>query len=150
MVDKGVDINKKYGYFKETYLAIAVKEGHLDIIKFLMDKGCDLDYDTIIPLACEYGHLHILKLLLEICFKDNISVNLESLINRAFKKSHMNIINYIFELWIKDRKYDLVIKHNEYVGIDNHLIKLSKKMIQGIQPFLNKRKMFPFDCVINI
>ncbi|ARF08027.1 hypothetical protein Catovirus_1_77 [Catovirus CTV1] len=47
-----------------------------------------------------------------------------------------------------DRKYDLVIKYNEYMGIDNHLTRLSKKMMEGYLPFLNKRKLFPFDCVI--
>ncbi|ARF07983.1 ankyrin repeat protein [Catovirus CTV1] len=83
LVKKGVDINKEYDYDETTPLMIAVEEGHLDITKYLIEKGCDIDYETIITLAHKYDHNHIVDFLLYVCRKNNIKVDLKSLINNS-------------------------------------------------------------------
>src|SRR5262249_12514782 len=50
----------------------AVREGHLDVVRFLLDQGADLNYrtyafqDTLVTMAQDREHHEIAKLLLDI------------------------------------------------------------------------------------
>jgi ankyrin repeat protein len=53
----------------ETALHLAAGEGHLEIVKLLLEHGADVNaktaYETALHLAAGEGHLEIVKLLLE-------------------------------------------------------------------------------------
>jgi len=42
-IESGVDINKGYGHFKETLLHIAVHNDKMDIVKYLLTNGADIN-----------------------------------------------------------------------------------------------------------
>ena len=64
-----MDINAK-NKDGETALMLASSEGHLEIVKLLIEKGADVnvkneDGKTALTLASRYGHLEVVKYLVE-------------------------------------------------------------------------------------
>ena len=99
--------NEFYQSSEESNVSLyyAVKHGHLDIVKYLIEK-CDSmnlqDLDDMSPvhLAAESGHLNIVKYLIE----TGTSVNLQdvdgmSSVHWAAKGGHLDIIKYLVEKW---------------------------------------------------
>ena len=158
-LDNGASLNPTNEYCNP--FIDAIRSNSLDMMKFMVEKGAHkhINYEDLIQVA----NSDIFKFLFETLFERVGWCYLEMLIEINYKRwqcnikhyphrtsQYTNIINYILEFWIKDRKYDLVIKHNEYMGFDNHLTRLFYKMIEGNKPFFNKRKMFSYDCFINV
>ena len=74
LVNLGADVNKVCQHTKDTMLIIAAQKNHMEIVKFLLEKGADsqvdcksrfwcLGKDTLI-YAANFGNLDIVKLLL--------------------------------------------------------------------------------------
>ena len=62
-----------------TPLMEAAQEGHVNIVKFLIDRGALINAvtnpgDTALTYACANGHTHIADILLQ-CGADLVSVN---------------------------------------------------------------------------
>jgi len=70
LVESGVDINKKYGYFHETLLHLAAQNNWIETVQYLVSKGADVnarDRFNYTPLhdAAYGGHMDIIKCFLE-------------------------------------------------------------------------------------
>jgi ankyrin repeat protein len=71
--DQGAKLNTK-----NEFLSVASKNGHKDIVAFLLEKGIDINQTdkvygrTALIWASSYGHVEIVKLLLA---KENIEIN---------------------------------------------------------------------------
>lgn len=68
--EKGVDVNiKTEGYFGTAPLIAACKKGKIDLCKYLIASGADLDVKVLnnAPLiaACESGNIELCKYLIE-------------------------------------------------------------------------------------
>ena len=67
---------------KRTALHLAARNGHLEVVKYLLEKGGaevneeDNDGWTALHLAARYGHLEVVKYLLE---KGGTEVNVEGI-----------------------------------------------------------------------
>lgn len=68
LLDKGTDINKSCE--TGTLLMLAVKNGHLRMAQFLLERGADMDYvtcdgETALIIAAQEKHREIIRLLLD-------------------------------------------------------------------------------------
>ena len=108
ILNKGkVDINAK-NKDGETALMLASSEGHLEMVKLLVENGAD--YTNALRLASREGHLEIVKLLIEnganINAKDNDG---ETALMRASYNGHLEVVKYLIE-----NGADVNIKDNYY------------------------------------
>ena len=70
LLEQGVDKNQVGGHFGHTSLCIAGENNHLDVVRYLVEQGADIekaDRDNQTPLiwASYYGHLEVVRYLLE-------------------------------------------------------------------------------------
>jgi ankyrin repeat protein len=88
---------------KNEFLILASKNGHKDIVAFLLGKGIDINQtdkeygNTALILASYYGHVEIVKLLLE---KENIEINQEdedgwTALMKASSEGHVEIVKLL-------------------------------------------------------
>ena len=108
ILNKGkVDINAK-NKDGETALMLASSEGHLEMVKLLVENGAD--YTNALRLASREGHLEIVKLLIEnganINAKDNDG---ETALMGASYNGHLEVVKYLIE-----NGADVNIKDNYY------------------------------------
>ncbi|MEI0700924.1 ankyrin repeat domain-containing protein [Brachyspira intermedia] len=65
LIDKGLDKNRDYGYEYSTYLTyIAIDNSNLDVLKLLVKRGDSKE--TLIPKAVEQNNIEMVKYLLSI------------------------------------------------------------------------------------
>ena len=65
LIDKGLDKNRDYGYEYSTYLTdIAIDNNNLDVLKLLVKRGDSKE--TLIPKAVEQNNIEMVKYLLSI------------------------------------------------------------------------------------
>ncbi|MEI0559937.1 ankyrin repeat domain-containing protein, partial [Brachyspira intermedia] len=65
LIDKGLDKNRDYGYEYSTYLTdIAIDNNNLDVLKILVKRGDSKE--TLIPKAVEQNNIEMVKYLLSI------------------------------------------------------------------------------------
>ncbi len=63
--------NKNYkDFYNNSSLHIAVKKNSIEMVKYLLDKNCDINDinkngETVLHIACRSGYDDIIKLLLE-------------------------------------------------------------------------------------
>lgn len=88
---------KGFCYFDDMQLGRAAENGHLDIVRFLVENGADIHiYDeTPLKLATEAGHLNIVKYLAE--HGANIHVGNNDILTIASKEEHLDIVKYLVE-----------------------------------------------------
>jgi len=108
------DINKKYGFFGYTLLYHASESNRLDIVKYLVEFGADVNSTTCIgatPLmvAASYGHINIVKYLLDSgADKEIYGQYVEKASELAKRCPHPEIAEYIesFELVLTKGVHD--------------------------------------------
>ncbi len=69
----------------------ACEGGHMDIVRFLIEKGAD-QWDWGLSYACRGGHMEIVKLMIEKGCKW-----LNGGLSNACKHGHMNIVKFLIE-----------------------------------------------------
>lgn len=104
-INKGADISTKDNHGK-TPLHIAAKRGLLDIAKFLLDKGADIDAQenkfgrAPLHLAAAKGHLDIVKYLIEKGADVDVyqgGWSYSTALHLAAQKGHLDIVKYLIE-----------------------------------------------------
>ena len=70
LVGQGADKNQVGGDFEETALSVAADNGHLDIVRFLVEQGADMEKIdncgwTPLLASSANGHLELVRYLLE-------------------------------------------------------------------------------------
>ena len=92
--------------YNETVLYIASREGHLDIVKCLLENGADPNtlaitnygqYTSPLMMAAFGGHLEVVKCLIEAGANEENPLLTEAVVNMAVTNGHLDIIKYIFE-----------------------------------------------------
>jgi len=124
---KRVHINQSYlkkGYIFYTLLSYACKNGHIVIVKLLLEHP-DIDVNLCTPLycACSNGHIDIVQLLLE---HPNINLNYCVPLVEAFYSGHIEIV----KLLLKQKDIDVnkggalaAACKNGHIGIVQLLLK---------------------------
>ena len=85
----------------KTPLHYACMEGHLPIVKYLFDNGCDKEFlddkgKTPLHWACERGHLPIVEYLITIgCNKEFPDDKGKTPLHYACKNGHLSIVKYL-------------------------------------------------------
>jgi len=85
LVGLGIDINRRGGTFGGSPINEAASEGHLDVVRYLLEVGAELDISDPVrnPLfgAIYGGHIDIVKLLVEKGIDAHVKYTGESMIN---------------------------------------------------------------------
>lgn len=92
IVDKGA--NSLY-----EALFYAIKSGSLDMVRYLVEHGADVnerDYDTLLMRASECGNLNIVKYLVECGAKIETPV-CDSALKHAIEHHHLDIVKYLLK-----------------------------------------------------
>jgi len=74
-------------------LHLIAKNGHIEIIKYLVDKGANIrtNIDTTLQLSAKHGHLEIVKYLVE----EHRAVIDDCVILLSAKKGHLEVVKYL-------------------------------------------------------
>jgi ankyrin repeat protein len=118
---KSIDINaKEDNYRKRTALLISCENGHLDIVKLLLDRGdidikaVDADNCNALLLACRHGYLATVKLLLDRGgFDVNVKMELKDPGSTALIISARYSQSKILKELLKHKGMDFNAKDNE-------------------------------------
>lgn len=78
-----------------TMFELSIFYGHINIVKYFIDKGIHMDYDKPLNLAGCTGRLDILKLLVE--NGANIHNKKCYILYFAIKNNHINIVQYLID-----------------------------------------------------
>ncbi|WP_425495272.1 ankyrin repeat domain-containing protein [Paenibacillus tengchongensis] len=104
------EVKRLIGYDKEilntmtafgTWLHVAAKKGHLDIVKFLLEKGIDINkkggtFDgSALNLAAGEGHLEIVQYLLDHGAEIDVSLAQRNPLFAAIDDGHIEVIKYL-------------------------------------------------------
>ena len=87
---------------KERLAIIAIENGHLDILKLLLDYGVDLNYESpmdetgFADIAVKNGHVHILNFLVEKGFNLSSSKGRDFALTSA-KEGHLQMLNFLVD-----------------------------------------------------
>ena len=102
-LENGLNVNIREKYSGETLLMRASYKGHTDIVKYLIDKGADINLNsseknTALMFAASEGHLEIVKILIEKGVEINAVNNYgwNALMQAVFGK-HYNLVKYLLE-----------------------------------------------------
>ena len=77
------------------YLSVAAENGHLNIVKYLVEQGIDFQEEDALVYAVRNGHLDIVKYLVE--KGSDIHINNEEPLREASKRGYLNIVKYLVE-----------------------------------------------------
>ncbi|XP_046554086.1 uncharacterized protein LOC124263477 [Haliotis rubra] len=92
VLDKGVDVNEDQGSRWKHPLYIAIKKGHVEVVKLLVNRGCDVDNKK--GLRCAVSSLNVDMVL----FFLNRRVQVDStVVCRACEAGELNIVEKLFE-----------------------------------------------------
>ena len=86
-----------YNYTKNKALRLASENGHLPVVKYLVELGADIHYfdNYAVRWASRYGHLEIVKHLVEhgadVTAEDNYAVRWAS------RNEHLSVVKYLVE-----------------------------------------------------
>ncbi len=88
-------------FFTPSLCVRAAESGRLDVIKYLRDNGCHLDYGTHFALTTS-GHLDILEYILEGQTEDNLKeaygpMCVQYLFSASASAGHLHIVKYLHE-----------------------------------------------------
>ena len=95
-----VDVDRKGKYGCETSLHGACQNGHIDVVKLLLDHGANIEMakfdETPLFIACEYGHHSIAALLLDRGANINPCTEKNPL-HESCSQGHENIVRLLLE-----------------------------------------------------
>lgn len=88
-------------------LIIASESGYLNIVKFLFDKGADVNSQegTAIKTAAQNGHFYIVEFLI----KNGANVGLDVALGQACRRGHLDIVKILLKNGVKYSKLILQI-----------------------------------------
>ncbi len=90
----GIDIDNYNNYIYDAQTVVLVaRNGHLAILKFLINNDCEWNNSTTCKIAVENNHLDILKYLYEDCYKLD-----KTLYDIALTKGHIEIVKWLEEI----------------------------------------------------
>jgi ankyrin len=95
LIEKGVDINKRY--MDTTPLENACETGKLKVVKILLEnKANPNEHKSYTPLdnACSYGYIDIVKILLE--YKANPDISFINPLALACQSGHFELVKFLF------------------------------------------------------
>ncbi|MBJ8030050.1 ankyrin repeat domain-containing protein [Bacillus cereus group sp. N21] len=84
-----------------TWLHVAVKKGHLEIVKYLIEKGIDIDarggtFDaSALNVAAGAGHLEIVKYLIEVGAELDVSLAKRNPLFGAIYGGHKEVAEFV-------------------------------------------------------
>jgi ankyrin repeat protein len=128
-----------YKLFESEEIDVAAKNGHLEVVKYLYEKGLverikTKDNEHSINWAAMNGHLEVVKYL----YKQGLEAT-ENGINWAAKNCHLKVVKYLYNRGLKVTEYgiDLAANHG-HLGVVKYLyseegstVKLLKTMSCG-------------------
>jgi FOG: Ankyrin repeat len=81
----------------DTSLRLACENGHLEVAKFLVEKGANIhaSYDLALQWACKNGHLEVTKFLVE--KGANIHVYNDWALKLACSKNHLEVAKFLVD-----------------------------------------------------
>jgi len=100
-IESGCDINKKFGELQETLLHYAARNGKFDVIRYLVEKGANIDEedmykDTALRNAVFVGYEGIIRYLLENgADKNHLNCENRTVMEDAFGYAKPHIAKYI-------------------------------------------------------
>jgi len=117
-------VNRYSFYTTSSLLTQNVKEGHLDIVKYVHEYGADINVNRneAMYLASKYGHLDIVKYLNECGLTHNFSMLI------AYWTGHLDIVTYLVECNDRD-----VTSHNNIlvqIAADNGDLEMIKYLFK--------------------
>lgn len=114
LIDAGACVNTHSNEFKETALTLASYKGHVEMVKYLLEKGADFEHKTdemhtALMEACMDGHVEVARVLIE----HGASVNMppdsfESPLTLAACGGHVELADLLI-----DNRADLEEKNDE-------------------------------------
>ena len=136
---------------QQTALQIAVVEGHLPVLKYLIeDKKCitNDDKNTILHDSASFGHLHILKYLINEQNMDKNSYGcFYNPLSLAALSGHLSVVTYLLEIdsecLDRDRMTPL-----HYASIEGHL-EIVKYLLSSYPSMFSLNKASPLYLAIS-
>jgi ankyrin repeat protein len=85
-------------------LIVASKYGHLEVVKFLVEKGANIHADNNLALRCasKYGHLEIVKFLVK--NGADIHADNDRVLKLASLNGHFEVVEYLKSLSVKSKR----------------------------------------------
>lgn len=96
---------------EQEHLSTAVRNGHIDIVKFLIEHGIDISRcnDEDFLYAAEYGYLEIVKYLDD---KADYAIDLlEEALEQAAYSGHFKIVKFLLDI-LEEPKKNVAIRQN--------------------------------------
>ncbi len=134
-IDNGADVNSR-DHLKRTILMVASYYGHLEVVKYLIDKGAEIDTTgsfeqthTALLTASQEGWLEVVKYLISKGANLHIiSQHNETALILAVIKNHFEVVKYLVENGsnINAKKYTnrtplMIVSYHELTYIVNLL-----------------------------
>ena len=135
--------NIKSSNIKEIAFERAVKWGHLDIVKYLVENGIDIhtQNDQALKYACIHGRLEVVKYLIENgadiskVYENNMAVLIE-----VANNGYLNVIKYLLEI-INSTEYSEMILLTACVKGHLNMVKYLVEKGTNIH-FLNEQSLW--------
>ena len=138
LVDTGiaVDICTKA---QKTPLALASREGKVEVGRFLIDRGADVnaqDEQSRFPLhfATQFGHFDVTKLLLDHGVDSNVQkVNLWGPLHLASAHGHLEVVELLFQCGARIDVYYLRLISSEkrhFIPARNWRVEIARLLIE--------------------
>lgn len=124
-------------------ITIACKEGYLNIVEFLLDKGVDISHNGGLALmyACKNGYLKIVELLCEA--GANIEYHEGGPLRAAVSSGHLDIVQFLINLGADVTTRDNTPMH---IAVHKNHTEIAKILLQAGAKVEKKDKLLSDAC----